>query len=198
MASFLFDKYVSSVGHNETPAITVPITETSGVGICLIKREENDPELKKNDDFSVISGLIAVNELDSNAPAIAELNGQTTIKFVPVPSEYDTEGELTTRGYTMVKSHSIKFGANPAVTTINNVVGAVVFAHSGDTPPVNPSDNDSIPVCYIDFGGAVNSKNGPFKVVFKNGIPDQEDSIDDTETDLVKKYEAYGTIFIMK
>ena len=98
----------------------------------------------------------------------------------------------------MVKSHSIKFGANPAVTTINNVVGAVVFAHSGDTPPVNPSDNDSIPVCYIDFGGAVNSKNGPFKVVFKNGIPDQEDSIDDTETDLVKKYEAYGTIFIMK
>jgi len=198
MASFMFDEYIKSVGHNTTN-IPVPITETSGVGFCLIVSGET--ELKKTDSFGAvpdsegntndtITERIAIDETDG-AKAIIPLNtSETHIHFKDIPTEYDDEVDITTNGYTMIKAHSAKFGKNPSVTTIKDVIGAVMFAYSGSDVPSTLTGN-AIPVCYVDFNGTVNSSAGPFKVVFKNGTPDQED-------DPATVPDSYGTIFIMK
>ena len=208
MASFVFDKYIQAVGYTlSTPAV-IPVSPSAHLGICLISGRDGDTayteDLDKDDDFDgtgpkakSIASRIAIDEQDG-AKAIVAFD-MSKVKFVPVPTDYEQEPPV--QGYTMIKSHSIKFGASPNNTTIKHVVGAVVFT-STEAGLTNPTDENAIPVCYLDFGGEVDSSAGPFKVVFKGGIPDQEDnpteSIDPDNPVYTDLYKEYGTVFLMR
>ena len=181
MASFFFDKYVKFAGGVGTES-GIPLTKNSRIGFVLVSAVP-----KQEDTFADMTFCVDQSQ-EGNPAAFVKFNDlPNPLTFVMTssgPEDPSDEDSERIKGYASVKSNAISFGKNPQNTYIVGAMGAVLYVQQGALETA-PTDSDSTPVCFVDFGDAVEAKNGPFKVVFNGG-------------DVTTEPETPGTIFKLK
>ena len=184
MAHFMFNGYLKEVSGTDTGfASVVPISGSSKVGIALISSGAS-VTIEPDTSIATIAQCVAedkgdVGEGPANVPCVTAFGGETRGGSIEVSF---SDGEV------FVKSVSVMFGAVVSRTVIS-AIGAVVFVSKSaiqENSVSSMTEQNAIPVCYLDFGGSpIESSSGPFKILFNGG-------------DVTAEPEIPGTIFRYK